>query len=133
MPVIHIRSLPLAQDTDIARVLEGISKEFAESVAVSVDQVYITWDYLPPGHYAHQGRAAGLQEDKTHPIQVQLTTPDLFTTSRIELMLTKLAEAISRRIHVPVENIFAWHQNVFSGNVFSDGRIEKWSNTENDS
>ena len=55
MPLIHIRSLPLAQDTDIARVLEGISKEFAEAVAIGVDQIYLSWEYLSPGYYVHQG------------------------------------------------------------------------------
>jgi phenylpyruvate tautomerase PptA (4-oxalocrotonate tautomerase family) len=126
MPIVHIRSLPLAQDTDIARVLEGISKEFAEAIAISVDQIYITWEYLAPGYYVHQGRAAGLQEDNTHPVLVELITPDIFSQTRIELMLSKIAEAICRRIHVPIENIFVTHQEVRSGRVFDHGAVERW-------
>ncbi|WP_020406037.1 hypothetical protein [Hahella ganghwensis] len=126
MPVIRIKSLPLAQDTDIARVLEGISKEFAESVAVSVDHVYLTWEYWSPGHYAHQGRAAGLQENDSHPIQVELVTPDIFSPSRVELMLSSIAQAISRRTHVPVENIFVIRTVVTPGNVFDHGKVERW-------
>ncbi len=133
MPVIRIKSLPLAQDTDIARVLEGISKEFAESVAISVDQIYLSWEYWSPGHYAHQGRAAGLQENESHPIQVEMVTADVFSQSRVELMLGAIAQAISRRTHVPIDNVFVFRHVVSSGNVFEQGRVEYWDvSTEDD-
>ena len=130
MPVIRITSLPLAQDTDIARVLEGFSKEFAESVALNVDNIYISWDFLSPGHYVHQGRAAGLQENETHPIQVELMTPDIFSASRLELMMRSIAEAISRRTHVPRENIFVIHRSLASGRVFDQGRVQYWAGND---
>ncbi len=129
MPIIRIKSLPNAQNTDIARVLEGISKEFAEALAINVDQVYISWEFLPPGHYAHQGRAAGLQESKTHPVQVQLITADLFTESRIALMMEKISEAIARRIHVPFENILVFHQAITSGHFFELGNTQRWESS----
>jgi len=130
MPVIQITSLPLAQDTDIARVLEGFSKEFAESVALNVDSIYISWDFLSPGHYVHQGRAGGLQENDTHPIQVELMTSDLFSTNRVELMMRSIVEAISRRTHVPRENIFVIHRFMTSGRVFDRGRVQYWAGND---
>ncbi len=132
MPVIRITSLPLAQDTDVARVLEGLSKEFAESVALNVDSIYVTWEFLSPGHYVHQGRAAGLQENETHPIQVEMISADVFSSTRIELMLHSIAEAISRRTHVPRENIFVYHRSLASGRVFDQGRVQYWAGNDDD-
>ncbi|WLQ13701.1 hypothetical protein O5O45_28640 [Hahella aquimaris] len=126
MPVVKIKSLPLAHDTDLPRVLEGISKEFAESVKINVDNVYITWEYLSPGHYAHQGRVAGLQETHSHPVQVQLLTADMTDTSKVHQMFEALAEAISKRTHVYRENIFIWHSSVASGKVFDRGQVDNW-------
>jgi hypothetical protein len=126
MLLIHIRSLPLAQDTDIARVLEGISKEFAEAVAISVDHIHLTWEYLLPGYYVHQGRAAGLQEDYTHPIQVDIAIPDKYSATRAELIMNKIAEAICRRVHVPFENILVVYRDIKSGFLFNHGLMQSW-------
>lgn len=126
MPLIRIRSLPLAQDTDIARVLEGISKEFAEAVAISVDQIHLSWEYWAPGFYVHQGRAAGLQEDHSHPVQVEIFVPDHFSQTRVELMLSRITKAICRRVHVSFENVLVVHRKLASGSVFSHGSLQRW-------
>ena len=126
MPFIHVRSLPLEPTRDIAAVLEGLIRDFADGTGIGLEHVTATWDLLPAGHYAVGGRAAQRQPERSHPVLVDLTAPDFNPPELVETMLRTVAASIARRAGVPLDNVFVLHREARSGMVFDAGEIVRW-------
>ena len=126
MPFIHVKSLPLARSVDIGRVLEELSRDFAQACGVELKHVHATWEVMKPRHYAVAGRAAARQPKSSHPLLVDLLSPDFNDAKTIEAMLESVASSLAKRAGVSRENIFAHHRQARSGMVFDAGRVERW-------
>jgi hypothetical protein len=107
-------------------VVEKITVDFAQGTGIDVAHVTATWEFFHPGHYAVAGRAAARQPEKSHPVIVDLLTPDFNDTEQIAKMLQVVSSSISKRAGVPIDNIFINHRQAYSGKVFDAGGIVKW-------
>jgi phenylpyruvate tautomerase PptA (4-oxalocrotonate tautomerase family) len=126
MPFIHVKSLPFGRAFDMASVLEGLTHDFAEGTSIGLEHVTATWEFLPPGHYAVAGKAESRQPDNSHPVLVDVLSPDFNPSEKIEKMLRVIASSISARVKIPIDNIFINHRQARSGMVFDAGEIERW-------
>ncbi len=126
MPVIHIRSLPFNPPLNTPGVLEAVTQQFAKEAGVRLKYVSACWSYLEPGHYVDAGQARGEQAAASHPLLVELLTPDVHQPASIEKQLTCLALALSRHTGISLHNIFIQHREARSGQVFDQGDIVRW-------
>ncbi len=126
MPFIHIKSLPFVPSFNVASVLEGLTKDFAKGIGVGVEHVTATWEFLPAGHYAVGGTAANNQPESSHPVLVDLLSPDFNAPEKIEKMLRVVASSLSERVKIPISTIFINHRQAHSGMVFDAGEIARW-------
>ncbi|HSC81809.1 MAG TPA: hypothetical protein VLC08_15730 [Chitinolyticbacter sp.] len=106
--------------------IEQISADFAEATGISLEHVTITWRWLAPGHYAVAGKAVARQPADSHPLLIELLTPDFHAPAAIEQMLTALADSLGRRTPVSSRNVFIQHRRTRAGRVFDAGRIVRW-------
>lgn len=127
MPFIHVRSLPFEPAVDIADVVAKVSRDFADRTGVSLDHVTTTWILLAPGHYAAGGRTARLQPPDSHPVLVDLLTPDFHDAAAVERMLRVVVDSIADRVGVRQDNIFVCHRRASSGGVLDGGEVVRWS------
>ena len=126
MPFIHIKSLPFARTFSVASVLEGLTKDFSKGTSIGIEHVTATWEFLPAGHYAVAGKAESTQPENSHPVLVDLLSPDFNSQEKIERMLEVTAASISKRANIPIKNIFINHRQAHSGMVFDAGEIARW-------
>jgi phenylpyruvate tautomerase PptA (4-oxalocrotonate tautomerase family) len=126
MPFIHVKSLPFQPPLKIAAVVEGLTKDFSKGAGIGLQHVTATWEFLSPGHYAVAGKTAARQPQRSHPVLVDLLTPDFNTPAQIEKMLLVIVSSISRRAKIPKRNIFVNHRQAHSGRVFDDGEVVRW-------
>jgi phenylpyruvate tautomerase PptA (4-oxalocrotonate tautomerase family) len=126
MPFIHIKSLPLDSAVKVSAVVEGITKDFARGTGIEIEHVTATWSFFSQGHYAVAGKAADQQPENSHPLLVDLLTPDFNDAAQIEKMLLVAAKSISKRTQVAINNIFINHGQAHSGMVFDDGEVVHW-------
>ena len=126
MPFIHVKSLPFDEPRDVGAVLEGLTRDFAESTDTKLEHVTATWEFLPEGHYAVAGSAAHHQPQASHPVLVELVAPDSNSTEDVETMLETVASSISKRAKVQKDNIFIGYRDVGSGMVFDRGEVVRW-------
>jgi phenylpyruvate tautomerase PptA (4-oxalocrotonate tautomerase family) len=126
MPFIHIKSLPFQRPFEVAAVLEGLCRDFAQKAGIDIRHVHATWEFLEPGHYAVGGKTRKRQPPASHPLLVDLLSPDFNDARTIARMLTCVASSLARRAKVPRSNIFINHRGARSGMVFDAGRVERW-------
>lgn len=126
MPFIHIKSLPFDPPLKVSAVIEGLTKDFAQGTGIGLEHVTATWEFLLPGHYAVAGKAAATQPSTSHPLLVDLLSPDFNSPAQVEKMLRVTASSLAKRARVPIENIFIHHRPARSGMVFDAGEIERW-------
>ncbi len=126
MPFIHIKSLPLLEETDTAALLEQLSVDFAAATGIGVEHVTATWTWLEPGHYAVGGQAAREQPAGSHPLLVDLLTPDFNTDEDVARMLNAVADSLAARAGVARDNIFINQRAAHGGRVFDAGEIVRW-------
>jgi hypothetical protein len=107
-------------------VVEGLTRDFAEGAGIDLEHVTATWEFLPPGHYAVGGKAQAHQIQTSHPILVDLLSPDFNDAALVEKMLHTVAVSISKRARIPVSNIFISHRYARSGMVFDAGEVVRW-------
>ena len=124
MPFIHIKSLPLA--VDVGAVLEGISRDFAEGTGIALKHVHVTWEFLRPRHYAVAGKTRERQPKSSHPLLVDLLSPDFNAAATVETMLACVASSLAKHARIPRSNIFINHRQARSGMVFDAGTVERW-------
>jgi hypothetical protein len=126
MPFIHIKSLPFDRPLNVTSVLEGLAKDFAKGTRIALEHVTATWEFLPAGHYVVAGRAESHQPESSHPVLVDLLSPDFNSPEKVEKMLQVVASSISKRAKVPINNIFINHRRAQSGMVFDSGEVARW-------
>lgn len=126
MPFIHIKSLPFAKSFDVAAVLEGVSRDFAQETGIELKHVHATWEFLKPGHYSVAGKARDRHSQSSHPLLVDLLSPDFNDAKTVETMLTCVASSLAKRAKVPRSNIFINHRHAHSGMALDAGRVERW-------
>lgn len=126
MPFIHVKSLPFAVPFDVGAVLEGMSRDFAKGTGIGLEHVHATWEFLQPRHYAVAGKARDRQMRSTHPLLVDLLSPDFNDARVIEGMLDCVASSLAKRTDIPRSNIFINHRPAHSGMVFDAGSVERW-------
>jgi hypothetical protein len=126
MPFIHIKSLPFDRVLNVTSVLEGLAKDFAKETGVGLEHVTATWEFLPAGHYVVAGNAEAHQPENSHPVLVDLLSPDFNRPEKIGKMLHVVASSISKRAKIPISNIFINHRQAHSGMVFDAGEIGRW-------
>ena len=126
MPIIHIKSLPFEAPIDISTVLEHVGKDFAKDTGVDLNHITTTWHYFPADHYAVAGKSVYYQPLNSHPVLVDLITPDVNSDETVEKMLYSVARSISKWTDIPLNNIFISHGHTRSGMVFDSGEIARW-------
>lgn len=126
MPFIHIQSLPFVQPIDVAGILTEIVNDFAAGTGVDLEHVHATWHFIPSGHYVVAGMVGELQPKKTHPVLVDILTPDFNSAESIEKMLRVVAQSLKKHAYVPLDNVFINHRYAQAGRVFDAGDIVRW-------
>ncbi|MGF1546613.1 MAG: hypothetical protein ACFCUG_04770 [Thiotrichales bacterium] len=126
MPVIQIKSLPFAEPKDLGKLVEAVSADFARDAEIALKYVSVTWELLPPHSYAVAAVTQPTQPRASHPVLVNLLTPDFNTNDQITTMIESLAQAIARHAGIRVENIFIAQQPAKSGRIFDSGKIVRW-------
>lgn len=126
MPFIHIKSLPFDNPFQAKDVLASITADFAASTGIDLKHVTVTWEFFQPGHYAVAGKVAESQPQNSHPVLVDFLAPDFNNIEMIAKMLSCIAESISKRTEIPVQNIFINHRQAHSSYVFDAGEIVRW-------
>lgn len=126
MPFIHVKSLPLDSGAASDDLVVSVVTDFAAATGIGLEHVTATWEFLRPGHYAAARSAPNHQPEASHPVLVDLLSPDFNPPERIETMLHAVAESISKRAGVPLANIFINHRQAHSGMVFDGGEVVRW-------
>ena len=126
MPFIHIKSLPFADEPDTPALLENLCADFAAATGVGIEHVTATWEWLAPGHYAVGGKAADRQPRASHPLLVDLLTPDFNAGADVERMLVAIADSLAEHAGVARDNIFISQRDARSGRVFDAGETVRW-------
>lgn len=126
MPFIHVKSLPFDRTFNVTTILERLTEDFAKGTGIGLEHVTATWEFLPAGHYAVAGKSASHQTVSSHPVLVDLLSPDFNPPETIEKMLEVIASSISQQAEIPVGNIFINHRQAHSGMVFDAGAIARW-------
>jgi hypothetical protein len=126
MPFIHIKSLPLKKHLEINTILEQLSQRFSRECDIPLQEVSASWEYFLPGQYAHAGITCPWQPDKSHPLLVELLTPDNYPEKTLRKMFECIANIISESIGVRYDNIFMYQNSVYSGRVFDGGKVVNW-------
>lgn len=126
LPFIHIKSLPLDPPIDLCHVVERITKDIAQATGIGLEHITATWEFFQEGHYAVAGQAASRQPVASHPVIVDLLSPDFNDAAQIEKMLCAVAASISKRANVEITNIFIHHRQAHSGMVFDAGEVVEW-------
>lgn len=126
MPFIHIKSLPLDEPIKVDNIVEGIIEDFSDGTGIDPEHVTVTWEFLQPGHYAVAGKSSTHQKGVSHPVLVDMLSPDFNSAEQIEVMLHTVAASISKRAYIPVDKIFINHRQARSGMVFDAGKVVKW-------
>ena len=126
MPFIHIKSLPIEEETDVSRIVKNISIEFSSTTGIQISHIHTTWEYFQSGYYSKGDKVSEYQPDKNFPIIVDLLTPDFNDLGKIEIMLESIANSISKNMNLPKNNIFINNRQAQSSMVFDDGKIVKW-------
>ncbi|KHT63490.1 hypothetical protein RJ45_11810 [Photobacterium gaetbulicola] len=128
MPLIQIKSLPFAQEVNIPAALGVVSKTLAETSDIDLKHVMATWDFLPPHHYAHNGRVVDCQPDRTHPLLVHLVAPNFNTEDQVATMLEVIADTLADILPVAKENIFINFSPAYSDGIYDAGHVVEWDN-----
>jgi hypothetical protein len=126
MPFIHVRSLPFESSFDVAYVVEGITRDFADDTGIGLEHVTATWRFFSPGYYAVAGISASHQPHASHPVLVDLVAPDFNPPDLVERMLVSVAFSISTRTGIPMKNIFVNHRAAGTGTVLDEGEVARW-------
>lgn len=126
MPFIYVKSLPFETPSDMRAIVEGMTKDFSRETGIGLEHVTATWEFLLPGHYAVAGKTVAQQPCASHPVLVDLLSPDFNSPTQVEKMLRTVASSISKRADIPIANIFVNHRPVRSGTVFDGGDIVRW-------
>jgi hypothetical protein len=126
MPFIHVKSLRFAKSFDFAAVLEGVSRDFARETGIGLEHVHATWEFLKAGHYAAAGKTRDRQPKSSHPLLVDLLSPDFNDARAIETMLECVASSLANRTGIARSTIFVNHRRAHSGMVFDGGSVERW-------
>ena len=128
MPIVQVTSLPFEPPIDLPDVLRGVTEDFVAKTGIAREHVTMTWNVLPPGHYAQAGvtPVEGHQPPDSHPLLVELSVPDLYEPSRIEELLEVTARCLAERTGVELTNVFVQARTVRSGAVFEAGQIIRW-------
>ena len=126
MPFVHVRSFPVRPPFDATLAVRAIQADVARAAAVDERHVTVTWQTLPPGHYASGGETAAEQPHASHPVLVDLLAPAFYAEERIEAMLRAVAAAVSREARVADENVFVDFRSAASGRVLDGGDVVRW-------
>lgn len=126
MPVIQIQSLPFEAETELGEITEKIAQDFSEIAGFTPSHVTVTWSFFPAGGVAYNGQSAQFQSLESHPVQVEVITPDFYTDKRLGEVLSVVATCISKHSGVLTSNLFISHRPVASGGVFERGEVVRW-------
>lgn len=126
MPFIHVKSLPFESALKVRAVVEGLTEDIAKGTGIGLEHVTVTWEFLLPGHYAVAGKTSPRQPKESHPVLVDLLAPDINSAKQVEKMLHVVASSISKRVKIPIKNIFINLRQAHSGLVFDAGEVVRW-------
>lgn len=126
MPFVHIKSLPFKPVFEVDKVVEAISKDFAKGTELELEYVSVSWAFFPVGGYAVEGIAKAYQPKESHPLLVDILSPDFNPQAQVERMCRVVAESIEKHTGIPHYNIFINHRQAHSGMVFDAGEMVWW-------
>ena len=126
MPLVEIRSLPIAPPFDATVAVERISKALSAETDIDIRHFMVTWDIFHPGHYASAGRTVAEQPAETHAVLVHVTGPNSSSDAMVERMLNAVAKQVAESAGVSLRNVFAIYRSVASGSVLDAGEIQRW-------
>ncbi|KLV03601.1 hypothetical protein ABT56_18560 [Photobacterium aquae] len=126
MPLLTIKSLPFAQEVNIPVTLGELSKQLANKCDIPLNHVMVAWEYLPPNHFAHNGRVANCQPQNSHPIVVHLVAPNFNTEEQISEMLEVIASSLAEQLPIAKSNIFITFSPAYSDGVYDEGHVVEW-------
>jgi phenylpyruvate tautomerase PptA (4-oxalocrotonate tautomerase family) len=127
MPIIQIKALPQRPGTDIAEASRRISSDLAESMGIPLSQIWVTWETIPPWHYAEGDRSAAIQPEGSHPPFVRVQVFEGRSAEDIEKMLSEISGLVAEHLSIEEGNVFVHYEELISGRVHSGGTVLKKS------
>ena len=124
MPVINIRSLPVAVDKPAA--LRELSAELAESSGIGIEYFMISWEFVGHDSYACGGVVASEADAPEFPVLVTMLVADLLSVATRQTLLEAAGQAIARLAGVHGDKVFITCQAAESGSVYDEGRVVEW-------
>ncbi|MDH5453326.1 MAG: hypothetical protein OEY05_11455 [Paracoccaceae bacterium] len=125
MPVLEIRALPQPDETRIGPALTAACRAIADAYGCLPNQVWATWDQIPPGGYVEGDIAVDIQPSDSHPPICRLICFEGRDGTTIERTLLAAAEALSGALGIR-GNIFIEYAETKSGRVVAgDGILRR--------
>jgi hypothetical protein len=111
MPFIHIKTLKTAKAYKAP--VTAIAKDFAKATGIGLEHITVSWELFDTLH-------------GSTPVIVDLLAPDFNSRRTVFTMLHAVAESISKRTKVPLDQIFINYREARSGRVFDAGKVVRW-------
>ena len=123
MPVISIKSLPAGRKVKTSKILAKVCAETAKTIGYKPRHVWATWEFLEPKNYAVGNKLGKKLTKTTHSPIVRILAFEGAPQSRINKMMTKVAEILARELKIDIGNIFIEYCEARSGKVFDGGKV----------
>ncbi|WP_199611468.1 hypothetical protein [Flocculibacter collagenilyticus] len=126
MPVLTIRSLPLAQPVKIDNLLTKLSNMLSVQTQLNEAHFAIYWITIEKGHFCHSGKTATTQPNDSHPIWIEIYLPDCHKPNVKDIIAKNTTEMLSKSLMVNADNIFISLRHARSGEVFEKSHWLHW-------
>ncbi len=125
MPVVAIRALPQPGSFLPGPTCCRLALALAPIMGVPPRAVFVTWQEIPPDHYAEGDTLASTQPRDTHPPLVELHAWQGRSPETIETALTAIVTVLEEDLSLGTGNVFAFYTELTSGRVFTGGRVRR--------
>jgi phenylpyruvate tautomerase PptA (4-oxalocrotonate tautomerase family) len=122
MPILHVKALPQQKQFNISEVLKKTTLAISEAYGCAPQQVWATWEEIPPDHYVEGDISRDAQPETTHPPIAELICFEGKDASTIETVLSVAAKTLSEGLGIP-NNIFIRYSEAKSGQVIAGNGI----------
>lgn len=125
MPILHVRALPQKDPARVPAALRATCVAIARAYGCKPEQVWATWEEVPPGYYVEGETSATTQSLHTHPPIAQLTCFEGKRADQIEEVLLVGARTLADQLGIP-NNIFMTYVEMGPGRVVAgDGIVRR--------
>lgn len=123
MPIITIKSLPLAKTINTSDILSKLTVKTAKEIGYEPEHIWATWEFLQADNYAVGTKLSKQQTKDTHSPIVRILSFEGTPKDTIEKVMQTVAEILSKELDIDIGNIFIEYSEAHSGQIFDGGQI----------